>query len=458
MKVSNPPDRGNANRTTDLTAKEDDRLMKIALIGSGISGLYASYRLSRFFDITLFEADDRIGGHTNTVACEIDSESFAIDTGFIVYNDRTYPNFIRLLDELNVETQPTIMSFSVSDVRSGLEYNGHSPDTLFAQRSNLFRPRFYRLLWDIGRFNKIARPVADAPDDGTTVGEFLARHRFGSDFRELYLLPMGAAIWSCPTGAFNDFPIRFIAEFYRNHGLLDLRDRPQWRVIRGGSQSYVEAMTRGFRDRIRRSTPIAAVRRFADRVEVVPKRGEPEAFDHVVFACHSDQALKILGDQATPTEREILSCFPYSRNTAVLHTDESLLPKARKAWASWNYRVTGDPKAPATVTYDMNILQGIDAKKTFCVTLNDDGTIDPAKVLRTFVYHHPIFTTARAAAQARHAELIGPNRSSFCGAYWRNGFHEDGVVSALRVVEALERSFLSASKTETSRSAATALS
>ncbi|MBI1324633.1 NAD(P)-binding protein [bacterium] len=412
--------------------------MKVAVIGSGISGLYVTNALHGFCDITLFEAEDRAGGHTNTFDVTRNGRTWSIDTGFIVYNDRTYPNFIALLESLGVVSKPTIMSFSVHDEATGLEYNGHSPDTLFAQRSNLFRPKFHRLLWDIVRFNRLARVVADAPDDGTTVGQFLDTHRFSRAFRELYLLPMGAAIWSCPTGTFGDFPIRFIAEFYRNHGLLDLRDRPQWRVIQGGSRNYVDVMTRGFRDRIRLNSPIASVRRQPGHVEVTPVGGAPEIFDHVIFACHSDQALKILGENATTTERQILSRFPYSRNVAVLHTDESLLPVRRKAWASWNYRVTGDPAAPASVTYDMNILQGLDSETTFCVTLNDEKRIDPAKVIERFVYHHPIFTSDRAAAQARHHELIGPNRTSFCGAYWRNGFHEDGVVSAQRVVESLK--------------------
>lgn len=414
--------------------------MKLAVIGSGISGLYAAWALHDRCELTLFEADDRPGGHTHTVEVRENSRTLAIDTGFIVYNDRTYPNFIALLEKLGVASQPTIMSFSVHDEATGLEYNGHSPDTLFAQRSNLFRPRFHRLLWDVVRFNRLAREIADAPDDGTTVAEFLDRNRFSRPFRDLYLLPMGAAIWSCPTGTFGDFPIRFIAEFYKNHGLLDLRNRPQWRVIRGGSKTYVDAMTRGFRDRIRLSTPIERVRRTHDHVEVIPREGVPEVFDHVIFACHSDQALRILGEEATPAEREILLQFPYSRNVAVLHTDTKLLPDRRKAWASWNYRVTGEADAPASVTYDMNILQSLDSEETYCVTLNDEKKIDPARVIDTFVYHHPIFTSKRAAAQARHHELIGPNRTSFCGAYWRNGFHEDGVVSAQRVVEHLRKS------------------
>ncbi|HTN74178.1 MAG TPA: FAD-dependent oxidoreductase [Pirellulaceae bacterium] len=418
--------------------------MKLAIIGAGISGLVAAYRLHREHDITVFEANDYVGGHTNTIPIELDGEHHAIDTGFIVYNDWTYPNFIALLDELGVASQPTKMSFSVRDDRSGLEYNGESLNTLFAQRRNLLRPSFYRLIADILRFNREAQRLVAAHDEATTVGEFLSRYGYSRPFAEQYLLPMGAAIWSCPIGTFSQFPIRFIVDFYRNHGLLSVIRRPTWRVIVGGSQTYVQAMTRGFGDRIRLRTPVRSVRRLPNQVIVQPRGGEPEPFEQVIFACHSDQALRILGDDATATERDILAKFPYGRNVAVLHTDSSLLPQARRAWAAWNYRVRGDDGAPASVTYNMNILQGLRSRNTFCVTLNDETSITPARVLRRFEYDHPIFTTQRAAAQARHAELLNVNRTSYCGAYWRNGFHEDGVVSALAVVNALR----SASTTE----------
>lgn len=411
--------------------------MKLAIVGAGISGLVAAYKLHREHDVSVFEANDYPGGHTNTVDVELDGERHAIDTGFIVFNDWTYPNFIQLLDELGVASQATEMSFSVRDDRTGLEYNGNSLATLFAQRRNLLRPSFYRLLADILRFNREARRLAASCGDDTTVGEFIRRRGYSRQFAEQYLLPMGAAIWSCPTGTFSQFPLRFIVDFYHNHGLLNVLRRPTWRVIAGGSRTYVAAMTAGFRDRIRLRTPVQSVRRFADRVEVQPRGGEPERFDHVIFACHSDQALRMLGDAASASERELLGAFPYSRNVAVLHTDTSLLPKTRRAWASWNCRLTGDDRAPATVTYDMNILQGLRSRHTFCVTLNDEASIDPSRVLRRFEYHHPVFTTQRAAAQARHGELLFAQRTSFCGAYWRNGFHEDGVVSALAVVEAI---------------------
>ena len=411
--------------------------MRIAIIGAGISGLVAAYKLAGPHQITVFEANHYAGGHTNTVEVRLGEERHAIDTGFIVYNDWTYPNFIQLLDELRVASQPSEMSFSVQDIRTGLEYSGSSLSTLFVQRRNLLRPGFYRMLADILHFNRKAQQSVADCDETTTVGEFLKRHGYSRQFSEQYLLPMGAAIWSCPTGEFADFPIRFIVEFYKNHGLLSISHRPTWRVICGGSQTYVAALTAPFRDRIRLRTPIQSVRRFETHVEVQPLSGEPETFDRVIFACHSDQALRILGESATPTERELLGAFPYGRNVAVLHTDESVLPRARRAWASWNYRLSGDDRAPASVTYNMNILQGIRSKHTFCVTLNDESHIAADRILGRFEYHHPIFTTQRAAAQARHAELLLANRTSFCGAYWRNGFHEDGVVSALKVVEAL---------------------
>lgn len=420
--------------------------MKLAIVGSGISGLVAAYRLHPRHEITVFEANDYLGGHTNTVDVDQDGERHAIDTGFIVFNDWTYPNFIGLLDELGVASRPTTMSFSVRDERSGLEYNGHSIGTLFAQRRNLLRPSFYRMLADILRFNREARALVSECHDQTTVGEFLARYGYSQSFVQQYLLPMGAAIWSCPPGRFAQFPIRFIVEFYHNHGLLNLLRRPTWRVVGAGSRTYVRAISHPFRDRIRLRTPVQSVYRFKDRVAVHPRRGEVEWFDHVVFACHSDQALQILGEDATQTERELLSAFPYERNVAVLHTDISMLPRTRRAWASWNYRVQEGESdtASASVTYNMNILQGIRSQNTFCVTLNDESRIAPDKVLRRFEYQHPVFTTRRSAAQARHGQLLGRNRSSFCGAYWGNGFHEDGVNSALAVVNALDKTFCDA--------------
>lgn len=411
--------------------------MRIAIVGAGISGLVAAYRLHPDHEIVVFEAGDKPGGHTNTVRVQIERDVYAIDTGFIVFNEWTYPHFIELMNALGVASQPTQMGFSVRDDVTGLEYAGQNLNSLFAQRRNLLNPRFLRMLMDILRFNRQALDRADELSPSMTVAEFLQSGRYSTAFAQQHLLPMGAAIWSCPIGTFSQFPIRFIVEFYRNHGLLNVVNRPTWRVICGGSQTYVDALTATFGDRIRLRSPVASVRRQSDGVTVCVRGHQPEAFDHVVFACHSDQALRILGSEATSTERDVLGQFPYGRNVAVLHTDTSVLPRCRRAWASWNYRLTGNCDAPASVTYNMNILQGLRSPHTFCVTLNDESQIEPAQILGRFEYDHPIFTTERSAAQARHGELLTANRTSFCGAYWRNGFHEDGVVSALRVVDAL---------------------
>jgi len=413
--------------------------MKIAIIGSGISGMMAAYLLHQRHDVTVFEANDYIGGHTHTVDVPLEGKTYSVDTGFIVFNDRTYPNFIKLLDRLGVESQPTEMSFSVRCDRTGLEYNGTSLNGLFAQRSNLFRPRFYRMLLDIMRFNRESLAVLEDDREDLTIDAYLQRHGYSRPFAEQYLIPMGAAIWSCPPETFGQFPIRFIVEFYRNHGLLSLTNRPQWRTIVGGSQRYVEKLTAPYRDRIQLNAPVVRVLRDADGVELtVASRGanpgRKERFEHVVFACHSDQALRILGDGATATERDVLCKFPYQKNVAVLHTDTSVLPRRRLAWASWNYHIRNDgAPANATLSYNMSILQRLNAPETFSVTLNSDEIIDPSKVCGRYGYEHPIYTTERRAAQARHRELINMNRTSYCGAYWGYGFHEDGVKSAIAV-------------------------
>ena len=411
--------------------------MRIAIVGSGISGMVAGYHLHQQHKITIFEANDYVGGHTNTVSIQLDDEHHEIDTGFIVFNDRTYPEFCRLLDELGVQSIPTSMSFSVRSDRDRLEYNGSNLRGLFAQKRNLIRPGFYRMIADILRFNREAPDVLSQADESTTVGEYVADGGYSKEFVEHYLLPMGAAIWSCPTTTFEEFPVRFIVDFYVNHGLLSLRNRPTWRVIRGGSAKYVEALTDGFTDKIRLNSPVTKVTRRSDGVDICTERGF-ETFDEVIFACHSDQALRILGDNVTPVEREILSQIPYEPNTATLHTDESVLPRRRTAWACWNYHIPRDEYQSATLTYNMSMLQHIRSDKTFCVSLNDRGTIDPDKVLAEFQYSHPVFTVNRRTAQARHTEVIRNNRTSFCGAYWGNGFHEDGVNSALAVVDAFK--------------------
>ncbi|MBC8875982.1 MAG: FAD-dependent oxidoreductase [Planctomycetes bacterium] len=413
--------------------------MRIGIIGTGISGLVAAYRLCDTHDVTLFEANDYVGGHTNTASVQLDGENHNVDTGFIVFNDRTYPNFCRLLRELEVTSHPTTMSFSVRCDRSRIEYNGTSLNGLFAQRMNLIRPTFHRMIRDILRFNREAVRLLDRDGQDITVGEFLLTNRYSDVFANRYLLPMGSAIWSCPSTAFEQFPIRFIAEFYKNHGLLGLRNRPVWRVIQGGSRRYVSAMTARLGDRIRLNSPVESVLRLPGCV-MLKSQGHPaETYDEVIFACHSDQSLAILGNDATSTERQVLSQFPYQPNTAVLHTDTSLLPRRKRAWASWNYHIPETRLQHATVTYNMNRLQHIRSKNVFCVTLNECDAIDERKVIRRFQYSHPVYTIQRAQAQNRHTELIRANRTSFCGAYWGNGFHEDGVNSALAVVSAYGR-------------------
>ncbi|MCR9233583.1 MAG: FAD-dependent oxidoreductase [bacterium] len=411
--------------------------MKIAIIGSGISGLTAAWFLHRQHDVTIFEANNYIGGHTNTIEVDLEDEQHPVDTGFIVFNHQTYPNFTRMLDRLGITSQPTRMSFSMKCERTGLEYRGADLNGFFAQRKNLFNPRFYKLLSDIFRFNKHSLALLDSDNDTLTVGEYLKRENYSREFIDQYFLPMGSAIWSCPVGTFEQFPIRFIVEFYRNHGILAIRELPEWRVVCGGSHQYVKAITADFRESIRLQTPIRAVRRLAEGVEVTPVNAAPEEFDHVIFACHSDQALRILGSDVHPVERELLSAFPYEPNIAQLHTDTSVLPRSERAWACWNYFMPRGENRKATITYNMNQLQSLDSQHTFCVTLNGEERVDPSRVIRRIEYAHPIFTIERAETQRRHAEVINQRNTSFCGAYWGNGFHEDGVNSALAVCRTL---------------------
>ncbi|WP_444999872.1 NAD(P)/FAD-dependent oxidoreductase [Halomonas mongoliensis] len=412
---------------------------RIAVVGSGIGGMAAAWYLSSRHRVTLFEADERLGGHTATVDVELDGRHYAIDTGFIVFNDWTYPHFQRLLARLGVRTQPTEMSFSVHETTRDFEYNGHTLASLFAQRRNLLRPSFYRLLRDILRFNREATRALESGDldPAMTLGEWLEANGYNAAFQRRYLLPMGAAIWSGSLQELRDFPLQFFVRFFRNHGLLSVNDRPQWHTLVGGSRSYIPALTAPYAGRIRLSTPVRGIRRLVDGVELRTDAGS-ERFDEVVLACHADQALAMLEDP-TPAEREILSALPYQDNEVVLHTDTRLLPRRRRAWASWNYRLDGrDEGQRISVTYDMNILQRLAAPHTFCVTLNDGDAVAPDKVLGRFTYAHPQFTLAGEAAKARHAEISGAAlHTHYCGAYWRNGFHEDGVWSALRVARAL---------------------
>ena len=411
--------------------------MKIAIIGSGIAGNVAAHRLHKEHEITVFEAGAHVGGHTHTHEIDSHGERYAIDTGFIVFNDWTYPNFIALLSELGVESQASVMSFSVHNEASGLKYNGTTINTLFAQRSNLLRPSFYRMLRDIVRFNREA-PALLASSTDIALGDYLAAHHYSSEFIGDYLVPMGAAIWSTDPARMLAFPARFFVRFFENHGMLSVDARPQWRAIRGGSARYVDKLVAPFRGRIRLNTPVESVRRMRDCVLVKARGAEAQRFEHVFLACHSDQALGLLAD-ATPLERQILGAIPYQENEAVLHTDTSMLPHARRAWAAWNYHVVRESSERVALTYNMNMLQSLAARETFCVTLNHSERIAPAKIIKRLVYHHPLFTPAGVAAQKRQHEINGQQRTYFCGAYWRFGFHEDGVVSALDAVEHFEQ-------------------
>jgi len=406
--------------------------MKIAIIGGGISGLTTAHLLCGEHEITLFEANDYAGGHTNTLDVTHDGTSYAVDTGFIVFNERTYPNFITLLDRLGVPSQPSVMSFSAACETTGLQYCATNLDTLFAQRRNLLSLPFWRMLLEIFRFNRSSAELYNSSDLTLTLGEYLRSHGYSRMFIEKFLIPMGAAVWSADPDQFLAFPAAAFVQFFTNHGMLNVVDQPTWRVVKGGSRQYVEPLARPFRDRLRMSTPVERVQRHADRVTVTPRGGEAESFDHVILACHSDQALGMLADPSD-AERALLGAIPYQRNDTVLHTDRRLLPSIPRARASWNCLLPRRQQESVVLTYWMNLLQTISAPVEFCVTLNSPEAIDPDAVIRRLVYHHPVYTTAAFEAQKRREEISGVNRTSYCGAYWGWGFHEDGVKSALAV-------------------------
>ncbi len=403
--------------------------MKIAVIGTGIAGNVVARALCREHDITVFEANNYVGGHTQTHDVESRGVRYAVDSGFIVFNRQTYPEFTKLLRELGVVEQNSPMSFSVKCARSGLEYNGNNLNTLFAQRRNLLSARFHRMLRDIVRFNREAPSLLLHSDDSLTLSRYLEQERYSRIFVDKYLIPMGAAIWSTDPRRMREFPARYFVRFFHNHGLLSVHDRPQWCVVKGGSERYVASLIAPFRQRIRLNTPVVGVRRLTDKVVLQTASGDTQVFDHVFIATHSDQALRMLEDAST-LERSILGAIPYQTNEAVLHTDSSLLPCKRRAWAAWNYRIPREERAPVSVTYNMNILQGLQAPENFLVTLNDAGHIDPARVIKRMRYAHPLYSPAGVAAQQKHDLINGARRTYYCGAYWGFGFHEDGVVSA----------------------------
>jgi predicted NAD/FAD-binding protein len=408
--------------------------MRIAIIGAGVSGLVCAHMLHRDHELVVFEATDRAGGHANTVHVETGTGAYDLDTGFVVFNERNYPGFERLLGELDVATQPSQMSFGVSD-GVDFEYNGASPNGLFATRRNLIAPAFHRMIGDLIRFNRDARRLL-ASDEDQALGDWLSQQHYSRMFVERLIVPQASAVWSADPAQIWSFPARFMVEFFENHGMLGFRGRPRWRTITGGSRRYLEALIRPWRGHLRLSTPVTEVARHPSHVTMFASGYEPERFDAVVIATHSDQALAMLADPSE-RERELLGAIPYQRNEAVLHTDRSLLPRRRRAWASWNYHLGADAPGRCTVTYHMNRLQSLRADREFCVTLNRTEAIDPDQIIRTMQYAHPVYTPAGIAAQARHHEISGRNRTHYCGAYWGSGFHEDGVSSALRVVREL---------------------
>lgn len=412
--------------------------MKIAVIGAGIAGNVAAYRLAREHEVTVFEAARRVGGHTNTIDVTHEGREYAVDTGFIVFNDRTYPNFVALLDELGIESQPSDMSFSVVNEATGLQYNGTNLNGLFADRLNLLRPSFHRMIRDILRFNREAPGVLEPGAPQRSLGEYLDSRGYSTELADNYVIPMGAAIWSASPRQMRRMPAEFFVRFFANHGLLSVDDHPAWRVIRGGSRAYVEKLVAGHRDRIHLGAAVERVRRHPTHVEVKVRGHEPCRFDAAFIACHSDQALAMLADPSA-LERGVLGAIDYQPNDAVLHTDAALMPRRRRAWAAWNYRVAGHDAERAMVTYHMNALQGLHAPVPFCVTLNDTARIDPASIVERVRYEHPVFTREAVAAQQRHADVNGVERTWYCGAYWRFGFHEDGVVSALNALEHFEQ-------------------
>jgi len=406
--------------------------MRIAIIGSGIAGMTSAYLLSEDHEVAVFEANDYVGGHTNTVDVSLNGQQYAVDTGFIVFNEKTYPHFVKLMRRLGVGWQNSVMSFSVQCEKTGLEFSPSTLNSLFIQRRNLLRPSFYRMLWDAMRFKRDSEALLESDDYGLTLAEFLTGKGYSQAFVQHFIIPMGEAVWSTDPVKFNEFPARYFAQFFKNHGFLNVKDQPRWLTIKGRSRQYIKPITQPYVDQIRLNCPVASVRRYPDHVEIQPQNEAAEKFDQVVIAAHSDQALALL-DDPTDAEKNILGVIPYQENQAVLHCDESLLPSKKAAWASWNYHIPQEDLGRVAVTYDMNILQRIGAPRELCVSLNLAKAIDPVKIYRELIYHHPVYNPESLAARHSHREINGVNRTYYAGAYWGYGFHEDGVASALEV-------------------------
>ncbi len=406
--------------------------MRIAVIGTGIAGMTSAYLLSEDHEIVVFEANDYVGGHTNTQDVSFNGHQYAVDTGFIVFNEKTYPNFVKLMKRLGVEWQNSLMSFSVQCEKSGLEFSPSSLNSLFIQRRNLLRPSFYRMLRDVMRFKKDSEALLQSDDYELTLFDFLTERSYSQAFIEHFIIPMGEAVWSADPVKFNEFPAHYFAQFFKNHGFLNVKDQPQWLTVKGRSRQYLKPITQAYADQIRVNCPVETIRRNPDGVEITPRNQASEKFDQVVIATHSDQALSMLADP-TDSEKNILGAIPYQPNHAVLHSDESLLPSKKAAWASWNYHIPKEDIGRVAVTYDMNILQSIGAPEELCVSLNLSKAINPEKIHNEMHYHHPVYDPDSLAARKSHSEINGINRTYFAGAYWGYGFHEDGVNSALEV-------------------------
>ena len=412
--------------------------MRIAIVGAGISGMTAAYYLSRSHDVSVFEANDYIGGHANTATVKEKNRSIPVDTGFIVFNQQNYPNLCRLFDELNVASINTDISFSVHCEQTGLEDNGTSFNKLFSQRRNIINIQFWKMLKDINRFHKEAVELLNAGmDDRITVEEFSKQKGYGDAFLTQYLIPLGASLWSSPADRFRQFPMLFVIEFLNNHCMLQLNGRPQWKTVKGGSKEYVSKLINSLKEKIQINNSVSRVIRHKSHVEIVSKHNNSLTFDEVIICCHSDQAIHLM-QSPDEYELELLQQFQYQQNEAVLHTDISVLPKNKKAWASWNYRIPKENKDHVSVTYNMNCLQSLAAEETYCVSLNQTRHINKDKILKRIIYHHPQFSPGRSEAQSNHTKLIRRDRVSYCGAYWGYGFHEDGVSSALRVCDAFD--------------------
>ena len=410
---------------------------KIAVVGTGIAGNVASYYLNQDHDITVFEKNNYVGGHSHTHSVSSPEGDYQVDSGFIVFNYETYPQFTRLLQKLGVEVQTSEMSFGVRCERTGLEYMGSTLNSLFTQRRNFFRPSFWGMLIDIIRFNRNGASLLDEGDTEISLEDYLKKEAYGKAFKEDYLLPMASAVWSADKNMMSRFPAKYLIRFFYNHGLLKIFNRPQWYVIKGGSKAYVDAITRGHRHAIRLDTAVNSISR-SDTGVIIKTSVDQESFDYVFLACHSDQALSLLANPRE-LEREVLGAITYQKNDAVLHTDTSLLPKNRRAWAAWNYHRLEREQDQVAMTYNMNILQNFSCETQFCVTLNNTSAVDPSKIIAKMRYEHPVYTPESVAAQGRQREINGQDRIYFCGAYWRYGFHEDGVASAMSALDDFDK-------------------